>query len=74
MAKIENFTEREREVLTLKEDRGLSFFEIGQIYGVDWHLIRKYHTCAVRKLLQVERLLNELTGDSTIRIVEGVKP
>ena len=74
MAKIEQFTETERQVLTLKEDKGLSFFEIGQLYGVDWHLIRKYHTNAVRKLLQVERLLNELTGESTIRLVEGVKP
>lgn len=74
MNKIENFTETERNVLILKEDKGLSFFEIGQIYNMDWHVIRKYHTCAVRKLLQVERLLNELTGDSTIRLVEGVKP
>ena len=71
---IKMFTETERQVLTLKEDKGLSFFEIGQLYGVDWHVIRKHHTNAVRKLLQVERLLNDLTGDTTIRIVEGVKP
>lgn len=51
---IPEFTEREREILTLRS-QGLSYKDIGKNFGVTWGRIRQIDIKAIKKV--VERLL-----------------